>query len=85
MIFHVHAYVCIQQQMDLQKYPSLYPVGCTTMCYIVDDRDTSVFPDVEVYVCNSAVRNEGARTRVKQDGNGVFFALPWIPAIWKND
>ena len=67
-----------------KKYPSPYPVGCTTMCYTDDDRDTSVFPDVEVHVCNGAVRNERARTRVKQDDNGVFNALPWIPVIWKN-
>ena len=67
-----------------KQYPSLYPVGCTTMCYTDDDRDTSVFTDVEVYVCNCAVRNERAGTRVKQDGNGVFTALPWTSVNWKN-
>ena len=54
------------------------------MCYTDDDRDTSVFPDVVVHVCNGAVRNERARTRVKQDGSGGLIALPWIPVVWKN-
>ena len=61
------------------------PGRCTTICFTDNDRDISVFTDVEVYACNCAVRNERARTRVKQDGNGVFTALPCIPVIWKND
>ena len=85
MIFHVYAYVCvcIQQQMDQQQVPITPPGECTTTCYTDVYRDTFVFPDVEVYACNCAVRNDMARTRGKQDGNGMLMALPWIRVIWK--
>ena len=66
-----------------KTYPSPHPVGCNTICYTDDDRDISVFLNVEAFICNCAVRNERARTRVKQDGNVVFIALPWIPVICK--